>query len=117
MRTIKALLGDNEKIWLNVDACAAEFAENAAAEGFRFSNGALPTKECIGPFIAVHADMTVANLAIVVWTMSFAGNAVGVPPRFSYDRYLRGEEDYVCRQKGSCGVIGGAGSGGTISFL
>ena len=117
MRTIKALLGDNEKIWLNVDACAAEFAENAAAEGFRFSNGALPTKECIGPFIAVHADMTIANLAIVVWTMSFAGNAAGVPPRFSYDRYLRGEEDCVCHQKGSCGVIGGAGSGGTISFL
>ena len=62
--------------------------------------------------------MTIANLAIVVWTMSFAGNAVGVPPRFSYDRYLGGEEDYVCHTRGNCGVTGiDTETSGTIRFI
>lgn len=99
MRTITDLVKNEPRVWsyLSIGELCREFFRQAKEEGFCF--GDLPCEQwVVGPVIGVHADRQMGHLPIFIWHQSFAVNFQGVPTRVDYERYIAGEEDYICHE-------------------
>ncbi len=98
MRKLMDLVKKEEKVWIHIDNedLQRDFARQCAEEGITFSRGQPVTPECTGYVMALHADATVGNLSIMIWTMSYGAHCIGTPPRVEYDRYMEGYKDYTC---------------------
>ena len=97
MRTIREMLGTDEKVWVYIDSRETweRFASKALAEGFHF--GVLPFERWrSGYVIAVHKSGEMGHLPLFAWCMSFSGNCTGSPVKMDMRKYLDGEKDYIC---------------------
>lgn len=101
MRTIRELLGCDEKVWvyLNSEETWNEFARMAATEGFHF--GELPVERWeFGYVIAVHSNGEMGHLPLFVWCLSFSSGTGSCPRKVSFLSYVNDEEEYLCKESG-----------------
>ena len=97
MRTIREMLGNDEKIWvyLKNEDTRKEFAQMAAAEGFHF--GELPFESwAFGYVVAVHSDGDMGHLPLFIWCSSFAADADSCPRKIDFSLYLNDQDDHCC---------------------
>ena len=107
MRTIQELLERNERVWFYLKdkdterAFVNELNENNAT----YLNGSLVTIENCSPIMAVHNDMKVAHLMIMIWNASFsssfekcASQELAHVLKVDYAQYREGERDYLCER-------------------
>ncbi|WP_303836434.1 hypothetical protein [Ruminococcus flavefaciens] len=99
MRTIREMLGSDEKVWVYIDSRETweRFASMAAAEGFGF--GELPEEKWVfGCAVAVHSSGDMGHLPMFVWHRSFSADIEELPKRVEFLKYISGDEDYICRE-------------------
>ena len=97
MRTIREMLGNDEKVWvyLNSEDTWKQFVNMSVAEGFRF--GELPVERwTLGYVIAVHSNGNMGHLSLFVWCRSFSPDVESSPRNVDFQRFVNEEEDYLC---------------------
>ena len=98
MRTIKAMLGNDEKVWVHIDSQETweRFVGMAVEEGFHF--GELPAEKwAFGYVVAVHRDGDMGHLPLFVWCMSFSRGANSIR-KVDFKSYINGAEEYSCEE-------------------
>ena len=107
MRRIEDLLQDGHKVWfyLKDEDTESLFVEELNRLGAKYLNGATITSENCSPIMAVHADLRVAHLMIMIWNASFmpsfADHYVGDVTKIlkvDYAKYIAGEPDFICQR-------------------
>lgn len=105
MRNIQELLQDGKKIWFFLKDQETEhrFVEEINQLGARYLNGSPVTAETCSPIMAVHPDLRVAHLMIMIWNASFSPNFqkhysgdVTRIMKVDYAKYINGEDDFIC---------------------
>ena len=105
MRSIQELLQDGRKIWFFLKDQETEhrFVEEINQLGARYLNGSPVTAETCSPIMAVHPDLRVAHLMIMIWNASFSPNFqkhysgdVTTIMKVDYAKFIAGHEDYLC---------------------
>ena len=99
MRTIREMLGSDEKVWVYIDNRETweKFAETAVSEGFGF--GKLPAEKwAFGYAVAVHSSGDMGHLPLFVWCRAFSSDIAECPRKIDFGRYIGGAEDYICRE-------------------
>lgn len=98
MRTIEALLENNEVVWVYLSSkeVGGRFLKQAKEEGFHFSDGQEPEESDWGYVMAIHKDKTIAHVSITIWVMSFQAHVTSAPPKIDYEKYTAGEGNYTC---------------------
>ena len=97
MRTIREMLGNDEKVWvyLNSNDTWKEFTRMAAAEGFHF--GELPVERWVfGYVIAVHISGNMGHLPLFIWCRSFSADVEKCPRKVDFSLYCDNQDDYYC---------------------
>lgn len=97
MRTIREMLGNDEKVWvyLNSEDTWKQFVNMAVAEGFRF--GEFPVERwAFGYVIAVHSNGNMGHLPLFVWRRSFSPDVENCPQKVDFSLYLNDQDDYCC---------------------
>lgn len=71
--------------------------------GAKYLNGAQVTAENCSPIMAVHPDLRVAHLMIMIWNSSFSPNFqkhysgdMTKIMKVDYAKYINGEDDFIC---------------------
>ena len=105
MRTIHDLLKEENRIWVYLKDRETErrFAEEINQLGAKYLNGTQVTAENCSPIMAVHPDLKVAHLMIMIWNASFSpsfdqhyvGDASKIL-KVDYAKFIAGHEDYLC---------------------
>ena len=72
MRSIHGLLKEENRIWvyLKDQETALRFVEEVNQLGAKYLNGTQVTAENCSPIMAVHSDLKVAHLMIMIWNAS-----------------------------------------------
>lgn len=99
MRTIREMLGNDEKVWVYLDneETWKRFADMAEEEGFCF--GELSVEKWVfGHAVAVHSSGDMGHLPLFVWCRAFSAGVMNCPRRIDFKRYIEGYEDHQCRQ-------------------
>ena len=105
MRTIHDLLKEENRIWVYLKDRETErrFAEEINQFGAKYLNGTQVTAENCSPIMAVHPDLRVAHLMIMIWNASFSPSFerhyVGDTSqilKIDYAKFIAGLEDYRC---------------------
>jgi|LSQX01.1.fsa_nt_gb hypothetical protein len=98
MRTINELLAHHETVWFYLanERVGKQFLEQAEVEGFSFSKDMPPTAGAWGYVIAAHKDKRLGHVSITIWHMSFGEQVISCPPKIDYEKYIGGEENYIC---------------------
>lgn len=95
MRTIKELVGKEEKVYivLKDKATQLRFQSEAEKEGITFGDGAKPTDRPVDDIMALKTDSTICFLG---WAgrMCYHNRRERIL-RVDYDKYVNGESDYV----------------------
>lgn len=97
MRTIREMLGSDEKVWvyLNSENTWKQFVNMAVAEGFRF--GELPVEKwSFGYVVAVHSNGDMGHLSLFVWCQSFSADVDSCPRKVDFRRFINNYYDYYC---------------------
>lgn len=97
MRTIREMLGNDEKVWvyLNSEDTWKEFTRMAVAEGFRF--GDLPVERwTFGYVVAVHSNGDMGHLPLFIWCRSFSTDVESCPRKVDFSLYSNNQHDYCC---------------------
>ena len=105
MRSIQDLLKEGKKIWvyLNDQETQRRFVEDINQLGARYLDGSQVTKGNCSPIMAVHPDLTIAHLMILIWNASFtptfqehyAGGTTEII-KVDYAAFVPGKPDYLC---------------------
>ena len=105
MRSIRELLQDGKKVWFFLKDQETEhrFVGELNQLGAKYLNGAQVTAENCSPIMAVHPDLKVAHLMIMIWNASFSpsfdqhyvGDASKIL-KVDYAKFIAGHEDYLC---------------------
>ena len=95
MRTIRELLGEDEKIWFYIEneELWEKFLE--MTENFHFGE-LTRDKWKFGHVIAVHSNGEMGHVPIFVWSMSF-GDKEGAPAKYDLKKVISDEADVSCR--------------------
>lgn len=99
MRTIRQMLGNDEKVWvyLNSKDNWEEFTSMAVAEGFHF--GKLPVERWpFGYVVAVHSNGDMGHLPLYIWCQSFTADVGDCPKRIDFRRYINNEAGLFCKE-------------------
>ena len=105
MRTIHDLLKEENRIWVYLKDRETErrFAEEINQLGAKYLNGTQVTAENCSPIMAVHPDLRVAHLMIMIWNSSFSPNFqkhysgdMAKIMKVDYAKYINGEDDFIC---------------------
>lgn len=105
MRNIRDLLKEGKKLWVYLRDQEAEqqFVAELNRLGAKYLNGAQITTQSCSPIMAVHPDMRVAHLMIMIWNASFSPSFdqhyVGDTSKIlkiDYAKFIAGHEDYLC---------------------
>lgn len=99
MRTIREMLGNDEKVWvyLNNEDTWKEFTNMAETEGFHF--GELPSERwTFGYVIAVHSNGDMGHLPMFIWCRSFSVDSEKCPRKLDFSKYIDIEDDYYCNE-------------------
>ena len=97
MRLITDLIQNNTSVWFYCESEALQkhFLKQAEMEGFCAINGQKPTELFHHQLYGISDDMTVGYLSVMIWSLTFqCGNDEHV--RINYEKYITGEEDYLC---------------------
>ena len=114
MRSIQELLQDGKKVWFYLRDSETErrFIEELNQLGAKYLNGSPVTVESCSPIMAVHSDLRVAHLMIMIWNASFSpsfdqhyAGDVSKILKVDYAKYIAGQEDYLCRRSEFTPVI------------
>lgn len=114
MRGFQELLQDGKKAWFYLKDQEAEhkFVEELNRLGARYLNGSPVTAENCSPIMAVHSDLRVAHLMIMIWNASFSSSFqehyagdVSKILKVDYARYISGADDYICTKSDFTPVI------------
>ena len=114
MRSIQELLQDGKKVWFYLRDSETErrFIEELNQLGAKYLNGSPVTAESCSPIMAVHSDLRVAHLMIMIWNASFSpsfdqhyAGDVSKILKVDYAKYIAGQEDYLCRRSEFTPVI------------
>lgn len=107
MRSIHDLLKEEKKIWvyLKDQETKRRFAEEVNQLGARYFDGSQVTKENCSPIMAVHPDLKIAHLMVLIWnasfTPSFQEHYVGDTTKIlkvDYAALISGDPNYLCRK-------------------
>ena len=107
MRTIKELLEENERVWfyLKDKETERDFVREMNEYGATYLNGSQVTAGNCSPIMAVHCNMKVAHLMIMIWNASFspsfekcASHELAHALKVDYAKYRDGEPDYLCER-------------------
>ena len=96
MRTIREMLGIDEKVWVYLDSSETweKFVRMAVDEGFSF--GKLPADEWKSGYVAaVHSNGSMGHLPLFIWCMSFVVGGAGVR-ELDLRKYIEGAGDCNC---------------------
>ena len=99
MRTIREMLGNDEKVWvyLNSEDTWNDFARMAISEGFHF--GELPVEKwAFGYVVAVHSNGDMGHLPMFVWCRSFSADVENCPRKIDFKRLINNYEDWLCKE-------------------
>lgn len=99
MRTIRDMLGNDEKVWvyLNNERTWDKFASMAVVEGFHF--GDLPRDQWVfGHVIAVHNNGSMGHVSLFLWCRSFLSDVVNCPRKVDFFSFINNKVDYLCRK-------------------
>lgn len=114
MRSIQELLQDGKRVWFYLRDSETErrFIEELNLLGAKYLNGSPVTAESCSPIMAVHSDLRVAHLMIMIWNASFSpsfdqhyAGDVSKILKVDYAKYIAGQEDYLCRRSEFTPVI------------
>ena len=107
MRTLKELAESSGRVWfyINNEALGHAFMTQAAEEGFHWANGKPMGKSSWNYAMAIRADMSLWNVSLYVWMLSFRGAIEGTPIRVDYEKYVSGCEDYFCHESHFKGTV------------
>ena len=97
MRTIKELIGKEEKVYilLRSKAIRYRFMSDAALEGITYGDGVPATDREADDIMALQKDGTICFLG---WAGRMCyHNSEGSVLRIDYERYISGLEDYLIR--------------------
>ena len=97
MKLLKALLEDNDTIWLYCrnERLAKCFLEQCENDGFCALNGQKPTELFRQKYYGILDDMTMGYLSSMIWSLTFQ-NGEDDHVRIDYEKYISDEEDYIC---------------------
>ena len=107
MRTIKELLERNERVWIYLKdkETKRDFVRELSEYGATYLNGSQITAGNCSPIMAVHCNMKVAHLMILIWNASFsssfekcASQELAHVLKVDYAKYREGERDYLCER-------------------
>lgn len=107
MRTIKSLLESNERVWFYLKDKETEriFVRELNDCGGTYLNGSQVTADNCSPIMAVHSDMKVTHLMIMIWNASFsssfekcASQELVHALKVDYAKFREGETDYLCER-------------------
>lgn len=112
-RTIRGLFNGNVRPWVycNNKVIGERFLQDAENEGFVFGDGVKPTQKEWHYVIAVHEDGTLAYQGITMWVRGFnikclaVDNGIKDILRVDYEKYIAGEEDFICKSPHFSGCI------------
>lgn len=99
MRTIREMLGDDEKVWvyLNNEDTWKEFTSMAVAEEFHF--GELPVERWVFSYVvAVHSSGDMGHLPLFIWCRSFSADVENCPRKVDFDKFITNEKDCCCNE-------------------
>lgn len=105
MRSIQDLLKEGKKLWvyLRDQETEQKFVEELNQLGGKYLNGAQVTTQNCSPIMAVHPELRVAHLMIMIWNASFSPNFqkhysgdVNKILKVDYEKYINGEDDFIC---------------------
>lgn len=105
MKSIRDLLQEGHNVWfyLKNKETERQFVEELNRLGAKYLNGTPITTENCSPIMAVHADLKVAHLMIMIWNASFSpsftDHSMGDAPKImkvDYAKYVSGDPDYIC---------------------
>ena len=99
MRTIREMLGNDEKVWiyLNSEDTWKKFTRMTAAEGFRF--GELPLERwSFGYVVAVHSNGDMGHLPLFIWCQSFTADVGNCPRKVDFRRFINNELEFLCEE-------------------
>ena len=95
MRTIKELVGKEEKVYIVLKDKATQFRfqSDAEKEGIIFGDGTMPTNRPIDDIMALKPDSTICFLG---WAgrMCYHNRRERIL-RVDYEKYINGESNYV----------------------
>ena len=97
MRTIREMLGSDEKVWVYIDNENVwnQFVNMAVAEGFHFGN--MPVEIwAFGYVIAVHSNGNMGLLPIYIWCRPFSTDVGNCLQKIDLRRYIN-DEEYYCK--------------------
>ena len=96
MRSLKALIEQNDSVWIYCkdEPLQVQFLEQAESEGFLALNGQKPTELFHHMLYGIDSDMTMGYLSNMCWCLTFREGDTHV--RVDYGKYIAGEEDYIC---------------------
>ena len=102
MRKIEDLLGMKEKVWfyLKDEELMEKFMREAANEGFTWMSGKTISPEDTGHIIGITKDKRIGHVSLYIWNMVFGNreNYEDSVLTVDYEKYIAGEEDYICRE-------------------
>lgn len=107
MRSIQELLQGGKKAWfyLKDQETERKFVEELNRLGARYLNGSPITIANCSPIMAVHSDLKVAHLMILIWNASFSpgfqehySGDVSKVLKVDYAKYTNGEDDFICTE-------------------
>lgn len=105
MRTITQLLQEHERVWFYLQDKETEqaFVNELNAIGATYLNGKQVTQENCSPIMAVHKDLKVAHLMIMIWNASFSpsfqehsSKELSQAIKVDYAKYAANEDEYSC---------------------
>ena len=99
MRTIREMLGNDERVWVYIDSRETwgKFIMSAVSEGYRF--GELPVEKYVyGNVIAVHVNGNMGHLSMYIWCMSFVHNSDECPRKVDFRKYIEKSSEYSCEK-------------------
>ena len=106
MRTIREMLGNDEKVWvyLSNEDTWKEFAQMAAAEGFHFGELSFESW-AFGYVVAVHSNGDMGHLPLFIWCRSFLADVGNCPQKVDFKRFINSHDDWLCKEPHFSSVI------------
>ena len=98
-RTIREMLGNDEKVWVYLDSREIwdMFVRMAAKERFRF--GELPAEKWKFSYVvSVHSSGDMGHLPLFVWCRSFEADTDNCPKKVDFRKFTENGNDYYCLQ-------------------
>ena len=99
MRTIKELIGKEDKVYilLKTRAIRYRFMADAETEGITYGDGVTPTNREVDDIMALRADGTICFLG---WAGHMCyHHSEGRVLRIDYERYITGADDYIIHHR------------------